>query len=794
MTRSIFILAIAVFSCTQYFAQCPSGMAELIIEIVPDSYPSEISWDITSSGGIIASGASVGDTICIDTTQCNTFTIYDSYGDGICCGYGIGYYNLYIDGSLEATGGEYDNSESTSFFCPPGSSCENPILIAEGTHSAAVLPETWYEWSPDSAGIYEITTCLGATCDTRIWVYDLCSGLVFDSGNTGTIFYNDDNPTCGIQAYLTGIFDPAKTYYIRIGQVGTSCSSLPISWSLNYLSEVIGCMDPSACNYNPLATASDTCYYLGDSLCPDGPDLWLLEDVLRNSMFVDNLNNTDPCTINEGCLRGFGDREIIRFTTHIKNIGNSDYYIGTPSANPSQFVWDNCHSHNHYVGYAEYILYDEDNFSTPIGFKNGFCVMDLECDSGGAMTYGCGNMGISYDCGDYYGYYLDCQWIDITEVDTGRYVLVTRVNWDQSPDALGQYETSYENNWGQACFHLDRDPITGAPSITLDTACSPYLDCAGIPYGSTFVDCNGVCNGTALMGDINNDLTQSNADAIQYVDDILGNSISANNCNDLNDDGDISVYDASLINSCYLFGTNHAHDGGGSHDHCVLPLNVHNMYDTAYLSIIGYNISAGYIDIGIKNPSSKIVAYEFTMEGVTIGSVDNLQSPSQYPITPSYALGGTKVIGISYLDSVIDKSNTYQPLCRINIFNVTSSMICIESIVDVVDEYYHTVENEIEGPCIFVTGISENKEFATMQIQPNPSSNEATIQLNATLNLNGSLEVFDFLGKRVFRKTLNTTNETIEAVDVSSWNTGVYHVVFTSEGGTIQRPLQVVHE
>ena len=121
-------------------------------------------------------------------------------------------------------------------------------------------------------------------------------------------------------------------------------------------------------------------------------------------------------------------------------------------------------------------------------------------------------------------------------------------------------------------------------------------------------------------------------------------------------------------------------------------------------------------------------------------------------------------------------------------------MICIESIVDVVDEYYHTVENEIEGPCIFVTGISENKEFATMQIQPNPSSNEATIQLNATLNLNGSLEVFDFLGKRVFRKTLNTTNETIEAIDVSSWNTGVYHVVFTSEGGTIQRPLQVVHE
>jgi len=794
MSRIISSFVIAIFFYSNLLSQCASGYAELIIEIVPDSYPSEISWDVSTAGTVVASGNSVGDTICIDTTQCTTFTIYDSYGDGICCGYGIGYYNLYVDNVLEATGGEYDNSESTSFFCPPGSSCGNPLVISEGLYSAAVLPETWYEWSPDSAGIYEISTCLGASCDTRIWVYDLCSGLVFDSGNTGTIFYNDDNPTCGVQAYLTGMFDPSETYYIRIGQVGTSCSSAPISWSLSFFSVITGCMDPSACNYNPLATSSDTCYYAGDSLCPDGPDLWLLEDVLRSTMYVDNLTNTDPCTINEGCLRGYGDREIIRFTTHIKNIGNSDYYIGTPSSSPGQFVWDNCHSHNHYVGYAEYILYDEDNFSTPIGFKNGFCVMDLECDSGGAMTYGCSNMGISYDCGDYYSHYLDCQWIDITEVDTGRYVLVTRVNWDQSPDALGQYETSYENNWAQACFHLDRDPITGAASFTLDPTCPAYLDCAGIPYGSTFVDCNGTCNGTALMGDIDNDLAQTSADAMQYVDDIIGNNISPTNCNDLNADGSISVYDASLINSCYLFGNSHAHSGGGAHNHCNLPLNIHNLYDTAYLSIIGYNISAGYIDIGIKNPSSKVVAYEFTMDGVTISGVDNLQPAAQYPISPSYALGGTKVIGISYLDSVIDKSNVYQPLCRVNIFNITNSTICIDSIFDVVDEYYHTVENVIEGPCVYVTGMKESLVFATMSIQPNPASNEVRIELNSTFDLKGDLEVYDFLGRRIYGQVLNANYRTLEKIDVTNWNTGVYHVVFTSEGGIIQRPLHVVKE
>ena len=296
------------------------------------------------------------------------------------------------------------------------------------------------------------------------------------------------------------------------------------------------------------------------------------------------------------------------------------------------------------------------------------------------------------------------------------------------------------------------------------------------------------------MGDIDNDLDQTSADAIQYVDDIIGNNISPTNCNDLNADGSISVYDASLINSCYLFGNSHAHSGGGSHDHCNFPLNVHNLYDTAYLSIIGYNISAGYIDIGIKNPSSKVVAYEFTMEGITIGSVDNLQPAAQYPISPSYALGGTKVIGISYLDSVIDKSNVYQPLCRINIFNVTSSMICIDAIVDVVDEYYHTVENEIEGSCIFVTGITENPEFAAMNILPNPATNAATIKLISTLELHGNLEVYDFLGRRIYGKVLNTSKQATEKIDVTNWNSGVYHVVFTSEGGIIQRPLHIVKE
>jgi hypothetical protein len=74
-------------------------------------------------------------------------------------------------------------------------------------------------------------------------------------------------------------------------------------------------------------------------------------------------------------------------------------------------------------GYAEYILFRNNGNPIPIGFKNGFCVMDLECSDGGTAKFGCSNMGITAQCGDIYDAGLECQWIDITDVDPGDYIL-----------------------------------------------------------------------------------------------------------------------------------------------------------------------------------------------------------------------------------------------------------------------------------------------------------------------------------------------------------------------------------
>ncbi|MFT4663525.1 MAG: hypothetical protein ACI8YQ_003180 [Polaribacter sp.] len=221
------------------------------------------------------------------------------------------------------------------------------------------------------------------------------------------------------------------------------------------------------------------------------PDLIVVEDALVNSLSAQTLTNNDNCFVEEGCVNGLGLRQILRFTTHIRNVGNQDFYVGAPPANPADAneVWeyDECHGHWHYEGYAEYVLFDDNGNLVPIGFKNGFCLIDVECSGGGNFTYNCNNQGISAGCGDIYSSGLDCQWIDVTDIPAGDYKLMIRVNWDGDPDALGNFETSYDNNTGAVCFTLEKD-AQGTASATVignGTACSNGSICEEITLNIT---------------------------------------------------------------------------------------------------------------------------------------------------------------------------------------------------------------------------------------------------------------------------------------------------------------------
>ena len=99
----------------------PTPDATITVEILTDNYGGETSWDLfDEDSNVVASGSSLaGNTfyswdVPALSCGCYTFTIYDSYGDGICCSYGYGYYNVYYDGALVGTGGDFGDDESVT--------------------------------------------------------------------------------------------------------------------------------------------------------------------------------------------------------------------------------------------------------------------------------------------------------------------------------------------------------------------------------------------------------------------------------------------------------------------------------------------------------------------------------------------------------------------------------------------------------------------------------------------------------------------------------------------------------
>ncbi len=725
--------------------ECGVGRSLLSLLFEPDQFANELDFTVSDGAGtVILSGGYLGGSVCYDSASCVVFEVTDAYGDGIAPPGGIW---LLVDSvEVDSIMGNFGSVERRELNCPEGFSCVSAMDVPEGDFTAPTS-ETWYSFTPAQTGSYAISSCTGNTCDTRIWLYDHCQDLLVTDNNEGTIYYSDNE--CGQQASIVAaMLQVNQTYWIRIGDVGGSCTGA-IDWSIHYNGPVSGCTDINACNYNPFATIDDgSCLQPGDPNCPDGPDLIMVQSDLQNSIYAQTLAvNPSNCYITEGCLNGFGDREIVRFTTHIKNIGTQDYYIGSPGANPSQFTFGNCHGHWHYKGYADYILFDSTGQSVVNGFKNGFCVLDLECSGGGSAQYGCNNMGITAGCGDIYGANLDCQWIDVTGVPEGRYTLVVRCNWDNSPDALGRVELNHVNNWAQVCIEVVRNP---GFSVIVDPNCAPYVDCAGIPYGSAQMDCEGVCNGPRLIGDLDVDNDQDYTDAQGYVNGILGSDINALNCNDANADGRITVTDAALVASCHYWNLAYADpDSSGTHDHCNFPKpHVVNPYDSVIFTIGAFDMGQGYLDVYLRNPDLRTVGYELLFSGIEITTVENMADPGAYPVTPQASFGGQRVISVSYVDSSIARSTTFQPVLRVHFMN-PQSVICISEVVDVVNENYTNSTTALQDACILSTGLAAPLAASGVRALPNPFVESTVVTFHQASQGTAAVELLDLQGRVV---------------------------------------------
>lgn len=108
------------------------------ISLTTDRYGTETTWKVVdlSTNTTLATGGPYSQLssnttavqnipdINVDGNGCYSFTIYDSYGDGICCSYGNGSYSVSYDGVVMGSGGA-NFSENIHFLNATSSACPN---------------------------------------------------------------------------------------------------------------------------------------------------------------------------------------------------------------------------------------------------------------------------------------------------------------------------------------------------------------------------------------------------------------------------------------------------------------------------------------------------------------------------------------------------------------------------------------------------------------------------------------------------------------------------------------------
>ena len=253
----------------------------------------------------------------------------------------------------------------------------------------------------------------------------------------------------------------------------------------------LGCTTDELCC--PLGFASFRCMPRTADGCPL-PDMIVSEERLEDSALVSwQQFAADDCAVLDGCVGGTGWRRLLRFGTESANIGTGDLELGRPEEGNPHFTHSACDDQYEFVGYADYRLLATDG-TTEVGrgHKRAFCLMDTnrwvtdDPSVATASRYHCDFQGIQRGWSDVYSAGLDCQWIDVTDVPPGDYLLHVNVN----PARLIP-EVAYDNNEAMV-------PVTIPP----EEAAEPLSPCPGRASGEGR-DCGwevAVADGTCSPG------------------------------------------------------------------------------------------------------------------------------------------------------------------------------------------------------------------------------------------------------------------------------------------------------
>jgi len=149
-------------------AQDCDSLLQFSIELITDNFGEETTWELTNiadvvlfSGGPYPNNVTVNEEWCL-TNGCYTWTIFDSYGDGICCYSGTGSYTITNNSTdtVIGTGGSFADIETVDF-------CVTESICLDGDNDGDSL-------------------CADVDCDDNDATVGVLLGLPCDDGNPDT--------------------------------------------------------------------------------------------------------------------------------------------------------------------------------------------------------------------------------------------------------------------------------------------------------------------------------------------------------------------------------------------------------------------------------------------------------------------------------------------------------------------------------------------------------------------------------------------------------------------------------
>lgn len=210
---------------------------EVTLSLNTDNYGSETSWTIKSGSTTLHSGSGYSNNRAYTETFCladgnYTFTINDSYGDGICCSWGNGSYSLDAGSTNFASGGAFGSTESTSFSI--GGSTGGG---GGGTGGGGGAGGTGYYASADGLSGYALKTALHNIINNHtsqgysaIWTFYNSHELDYYYENDGKILdIYSENPTGADPFEYTKSTNQCGTYSGE-GSCYNREHSFPKSW------------------------------------------------------------------------------------------------------------------------------------------------------------------------------------------------------------------------------------------------------------------------------------------------------------------------------------------------------------------------------------------------------------------------------------------------------------------------------------------------------------------------------------------------------------------------------------